>query len=103
VLAAECEFALTALPIAKLLCGHPSRKHLEIRLTSNRSMAVTKELWIRSRRDSKTVLLLGLVTHVSAVFTTTALFGLAPMCSTRASAAHHRESISACQSDVRCN
>ena len=33
----------------------------------------------------------------------TALFGLAPMRSTRASAAHHRESISACRPDVRCS
>jgi len=41
--------------------------------------------------------------HVSAVFTTTALFGLAPLRSTRASAAHHRESISACRPDVRCS
>ena len=41
--------------------------------------------------------------HVSAVFITTALFDLAPMCSTRASATHHRESISACQPDVRCS
>ena len=41
--------------------------------------------------------------HVRAVFTTAALFGLAPMRSTRASAAHHRESISACQPDVRCS
>jgi hypothetical protein len=41
--------------------------------------------------------------HVSAVFITTTLFGLAPMRSTSASAAHHRESISACQPDVRCS
>ena len=40
---------------------------------------------------------------VSAVFTTTALFGLAPMRSPCASATHHRESISACQPDVRCS
>jgi hypothetical protein len=41
--------------------------------------------------------------YVSAVFTTTALFGLAPMRSTRASATYRRESISACQPDVRCS
>ncbi len=45
----------------------------------------------------------GKKTHVSAVVATPALFGLAPMHSTRASAAHHRESISACQPDVRCS
>ncbi len=45
----------------------------------------------------------GKKTHVSAVVATTALFGLAPMRSTRASAAHHRESISACQPDIRCS
>jgi hypothetical protein len=66
-------------------------------------MAVTKEFFSRSRRVSKSVLLWDLEPHVSAVFTTTALFGLAPMRSTRASAAHHRESISACQADVRCS
>jgi hypothetical protein len=35
----------------------PFWEHLKIRLTSNRSMAVTKELWIRSRRHPKTALL----------------------------------------------
>jgi hypothetical protein len=65
---------------------------------SNRAGVVTKEILSRSGHGPQAVLVCEQDPHVSAVFTT-ALLGHAPARSTRASAANHRESISACRRD----
>jgi hypothetical protein len=53
----------------------------------------------RSRRGAKTVLMWEQVSTRQRRLATTALLGLAPARSTRASAANHPESISACRPD----
>ncbi len=60
---------------------------------------VTKEIFLPSRRGTKTVLLWEQVFTCQRRLATTALLGLAPARSTRASAANHREIISACRHD----
>jgi hypothetical protein len=60
---------------------------------------VTKEIFLTSRRHPKTMLLRDQVFTSQRRLAMTALPGLAPARSTRASAANHRESISACRRD----
>jgi hypothetical protein len=59
---------------------------------------VTKIIFSRYGHSPKTVLLWKQESHVSAVFAT-ALLGLASVRSTRATAANHRQLISACRRD----
>ena len=60
---------------------------------------VTKEFFLPYRRGPKTVLLWEQVSTRQRRLATTALHGLAPARSARASAANHPESITACQHD----
>ncbi len=60
---------------------------------------VTKEIFLTSRRGTKTVLLWEYVFTCQRRLATTALFGLASVPSARASAANLRETINACQHD----
>jgi hypothetical protein len=60
---------------------------------------VTKEIFFPSRRRPKTVLLWNQIFTSQRRLAMTALPGLAPAHSARASAANHREFISACRRD----